>query len=96
VPNHRTDWYAPRALDGLEDVGLLFVDGPPELTGPMARLPAVPLLRDRLAAEATIVLDDTRRADETKIAQLWADELPDFSVELLPLEKGAAVFRRKA
>jgi hypothetical protein len=65
-------WYDLRGLALPNDVDLLFVDGPPEATGPLSRFPALPLLSDRLADRAEVVLDDGRRADETEIVRLWS------------------------
>ena len=72
------------------------MDGPPGVVGPDARYPAIPLLRAQLAASACIVLDDLQRPDERHAAEAWAEELPDFALTRLPLQKGAAVFRRDA
>ena len=65
-------WYGIDGVDLPTDVDLLFVDGPPESTGPHSRLPAFPMLRERLADRADIVLDDGRRPDEQEIAERWA------------------------
>lgn len=65
-------WYGIDGVDLPTGVDLLFVDGPPESTGPRSRLPAFPLLRDRLADSAAIMLDDGRRPDEQEIAERWA------------------------
>lgn len=70
-----TPWYALGALDGLDGIRLLVVDGPPAATGPAARYPAVPCLAERLAPDARIVLDDTDRAEERAIAERWITEL---------------------
>lgn len=94
VPGHLTPWYDEAAIADLHDVGMLVVDGPPTATGPAARYPAVPLLRDRLAARCTIVVDDTTRASDLEVTERWALLLPDFEVRSLPLEKGAVVMRR--
>lgn len=56
-------------------VDLLFVDGPVGATAPEARYPAFPLLAKYLAADATVVLDDTTRQDEARIADLWCQEI---------------------
>ncbi len=92
--DHRAPWYDESALHDIEDVGLLFVDGPPRSTGTRARYPAVPLLRDHFSAEVTIIVDDADRPDEQAIAELWREQLPDFSFDTLALEKGAIVMRR--
>jgi hypothetical protein len=69
-------WY-----DGLDDVDLspgieiLVVDGPPASLAPMARYPAVPLLRQWLSRSAVIFLHDGARPDERETARRWAAEL---------------------
>ncbi|MFI0423106.1 class I SAM-dependent methyltransferase [Spongiactinospora sp. 9N601] len=87
-------WYDTTALDDLSDAGLVFVDGPPEQTGPEARYPAVPLLLPHCAPEAWIVLDDTVRADEQRIAERWLREYPELTATSYAAEKGAMLFRR--
>lgn len=52
-------------------IDLLLVDGPPGSSGPLARLPALERLVDRLQPGAVIVLDDTHRDDEREIARSW-------------------------
>jgi hypothetical protein len=71
-------WYDPAVFDGLEGIGVLVVDGPPELTGPQARFPAVPWLRDRLAHGAYVVLDDVHREDERRILAAWDARFPEL------------------
>ena len=88
-------WYARRAWEDLAGIDLLFVDGPPAATGHQARYPALPLLAGSLSPVATAVLDDLVVPDMQKVLQLWLDAYPDFSSEILPLEKQAAVLRRK-
>ena len=88
-------WYARRAWEDLAGIDLLFVDGPPAATGHQARYPALPLLSESLSPAATAVLDDLVVPDMQKVLQLWLDAHPDFSSEILPLEKQAAVLRRK-
>lgn len=95
LEDHATRWYAEHTLEGLDDIGLLLVDGPPAWTGEDARFPAVPLLRDRLAPTAVVVADDTVRDQDRQVAERWRLLLPDFTVEnLVDLQKGAVVFRR--
>ncbi len=88
-------WYARRAWEDLAGIDLLFVDGPPAATGHQARYPALPLLSESLSPAATAVLDDLIVPDMQKVLQLWLGAHPDFSSEILPLEKQAAVLRRK-
>jgi predicted O-methyltransferase YrrM len=87
-------WYARRAWADLTGIDLLFVDGPPATTGHQARYPALPLLRGSLSPVVTAVLDDLVVPDMQKVLGLWLDAYPDFSSEILPLEKQAAVLRR--
>ena len=87
-------WYDQSAWSGIERIDLLVVDGPPARTQSLARYPALPLLRSKLADGAVVVLEDAARADEKKTAELWQREFPDFALEYVATEKGAAVFRR--
>jgi hypothetical protein len=94
LEDHSTPWYDESALADLSDVGLVLVDGPPEGTGPRARYPMVPLLRDRLAARCTILVDDTARPGDADVVARWQPFLPDFAFDTLHLDKGAAVLTR--
>jgi predicted O-methyltransferase YrrM len=89
-------WYAKRTWEDLTGIDLLFVDGPPAVTGPKARYPALPLLCGSLSPAATIVLDDLIVPDMQEVLRLWLDAHPDFGSEMLPLEKQAAVLRRSS
>jgi len=87
-------WYARRAWEDLKGIDLLFIDGPPAITGQQARYPALPLLAGSLSPVATAVLDDLIVPDMQKVLRLWLDAYPDFDSEMLALEKQAAVLRR--
>ncbi len=90
-------WYALDDLDLAPDtVELLIVDGPPAPTGPLARLPALPLLMDLLAHRCTVYLDDADRPDEKATVERWIEAFPDFVAEELALEKGCAKLSRVA
>ena len=79
-------WYDEAGWSDLADIALLFVDGPPGTTGPLARFPAVEVLGSRLAPNAIVVMDDADRTDEREIVQRWRDiELP--AGRLMPLEQ---------
>jgi predicted O-methyltransferase YrrM len=82
-------WYARRAWEDLAGIDLLFVDGPPAATGHQARYPALPLLNESLGPAAVGVLDDLVVPDMQEALRRWLDAYPDFSAELLPLEKQA-------
>ncbi len=88
VDGERRRWYqlgtdVPDGIDGL------FVDGPPASTGPLARYPALPLLRDHLAPGASVFVDDGDRADERETVRRWTIEIDGLSAEYVPLTKGA-------
>ena len=85
-------WYDPSVLDGLDGINLLSIDGPPGKGNPEARWPALPLLRDRLAPGAAVVLDDMIRVDEQAIADDWHARYPELTRVNHAFEKGAAVF----
>jgi hypothetical protein len=57
------------------------VDGPPNITDPHARLPALPLLFDMLPkSEFDLILDDYNRTEEKEIAEKWKELLTEKSV----------------
>ncbi len=65
------EWYDSDGWSDLEGINMLLVDGPPGHTSERARGPALPLLRDRLAPFALVVLDDTHRPEERAIIDDW-------------------------
>jgi hypothetical protein len=94
LDDHSTPWYDESALADLSEIGLVLVDGPPEGTGPRARYPMVPLLRDKLAQRCTILVDDTDRPGDADVVERWRPFLPEFEFGVLHLDKGAAVLSR--
>jgi predicted O-methyltransferase YrrM len=87
-------WYDPSVLTDLQDIGVLFVDGPPATTAPLSRLPAIPQLWDRLAPTASVVVDDFIREDEQIIVDRWVEAHPELSREHYDTEKGTEILRR--
>lgn len=81
VRDEEFQWYDPAALSDIDAIDLLIVDGPPGSTGPLARYPAVPVLRDKLTDGALVVLDDADRDDEAKIVERWMQEVPGLARE---------------
>lgn len=67
-------WYDLAGLPDTGPVHVLFVDGPIGTIADQARYPAFPLLADRLAPGALVVLDDTNRPDEKAIVARWLTE----------------------
>ena len=90
-------WYD---LGGLPDTGpinVLFVDGPIGTIAPAARFPAFPLLADRLAPGALVVLDDTNRPEEKAIVERWlAQGYAGRELELVRVHGRATLMRVKA
>ena len=74
VAGEKFRWYDLSEVEGLHDIDIVFVDGPPGTTGPLARYPALPLLRERCAPGARFILDDAARPDERAIVQRWVRE----------------------
>lgn len=62
--------FTKRAID------LLLVDGPPAYDEPrrLSRYPALPALRDLLAPDFAVALDDINRSGEAEIIAKWATE----------------------
>jgi predicted O-methyltransferase YrrM len=67
-------WFDISVLPDLPPVDLLFVDGPAGAIANQVRYPAYPLLADRLAPGATVVLDDTGRPAEAAIVKAWKQQ----------------------
>ncbi|MFN3594564.1 MAG: class I SAM-dependent methyltransferase [Thiobacillaceae bacterium] len=86
------DWYD---MSGLPEqaIELLVVDGPPGRLAPLARYPALPLLRARLAPGCTIFLDDADRPDERACVARWCAEHPDLTLKRPATVRGCAVLR---
>ena len=66
-------WYSTSSLEDVKDIDVLLVDGPPGSTGAMARFPAYPLLREKLASSALILVDDVHRDDERSAVDMWVE-----------------------
>jgi predicted O-methyltransferase YrrM len=84
-------WYDPAVFEDIEGINLLCVDGPPGAGSDQARWPALPVLHQRLAPGARVVLDDLIRRDEKDILSDWCERWSDLGLEELDFEKGAAV-----
>lgn len=83
-------WYSAPNLDGLENIDLVLVDGPPGNVCKYSRFPAVPAVIDKLHSASQVWMDDTVRDEETQICKAWA-ELTKMSLEFISLEKGLGV-----
>jgi len=88
-------WYDLSAFDGLDDVDLLLVDGPPESVGPMSRYPALPQLIDRLSSRAIVLLDDSDRPSEVETVARWTTDYP-FELEDRATSRISVLRRRQS
>ena len=87
-------WYDAAALEGLQEIDLVIVDGPPGTVQDLARYPALPLLWSRLRDEAVLLIERRRQGDERRMIELWCSEFPSLVVERLAAEKGAVILRK--
>ena len=90
VGNGSWQWYEQTKIPA-GPIDLLIVDGPPHATGPKSRYPALPILSERLAPRAMVVLDDYRRPDEQEIGEMWKTEFPDFIESKVSHSRGTLV-----
>ena len=87
-------WYDLSSADLPDSIDLLFIDGPPESTGPLARYPALPLLFERLPVGASVVMDDASREGERAAVQRWETEFPGLEVRFHNDSKGTVEITR--
>lgn len=92
LPGWQGRWYDISQLPALPPIELLVIDGPPANSSALARYPAMPVLRSRLAARARLVLDDAARADEQAITARWLVEHAGLTALRAPAcEKGVVL-----
>lgn len=89
-------WYDRDRIPNAGPIDVLVVDGPHRELQKMARFPALPLLFDLLAPDATIVLDDADRKDERRAVRKWLETFSGLEAEFIPTSKGLAIIRRTA
>jgi predicted O-methyltransferase YrrM len=70
-------WYDIAGLPEIEQIDVLFVDGPFGGSSHQARYPAYPVFAERLSGGALVVLDDTDRPHEKEIVERWLAEAGD-------------------
>jgi predicted O-methyltransferase YrrM len=92
------DWYETSALDPIESIDVLVVDGPTQAGNPrsMVRFPALPALLPKLSPDAVVLVDDAGRADERAMVAKWQELYPEFAVEFVPTEAGTAILERRS
>jgi predicted O-methyltransferase YrrM len=85
-------WYPVTAFEDLQDIDLLFIDGPVARPGSLTRMPSV-ALSTRLSPRATVAIDDALRRDEAAMAKAWGRILQS-PVDNLRAEKGFALITK--
>ena len=88
LPGHR--WYSLESFPTSIKAELLVIDGPPVMTCKLARYPALPLLKERLAKNCHVLLDDASRDSEQEIVKRWMAEFSGTLVKYISCEKGCA------
>lgn len=85
---HTTRFYDMGFLSLDERFDVVVVDGPPEATGPFARLPALPAIAGHLSLQGFhLYLDDFDREQEQAIARWWLEMAPELKAESLVFDK---------
>ncbi|AGK58148.1 hypothetical protein HYPDE_32373 [Hyphomicrobium denitrificans 1NES1] len=87
--SHDFNWYDLSFATLPAKVDMLVVDGPFGGLNPLARYPAGPELLKYLVPGGVIFLDDTKRADEKQLPDLWKKIYPTLEAHKMPAEKGA-------
>ena len=90
-----SDWYQLSALSDINQIDLLFIDGPPGSKDDKARHPVLAHCLSKLSPSAVIVIDDAARDGERALAEMFLQALPGYELEFLSHEKGTAVLRPK-
>lgn len=88
-------WYDIDLQTVPDQVDVLFVDGPPAKTGPLARYPAVPVFQDRLSTNSIVLLDDAQRPEEQEIVERWLPLLDGYSQVQVDISTIAVLQRRQ-
>lgn len=87
-------WYDTAALEDLEKIEFVIVDGPPGNLQELARYPALPLIWSHLWDDAVILIDDADRVDERKMTEQWCSAFPSLKAEHIATESGTVIFSR--
>jgi predicted O-methyltransferase YrrM len=86
-------WHDPAGLADVENIDLVFDDGPPRVLGPHLREAALPMLLPKLSHDAVYMMNFVA-ADERRTVSDWLRRFPDFHAEWLETKKGNVILRR--
>jgi len=92
VNNESYQWYETKNLPD-QKIELLVIDGPPGFIQRHSRLPALPLLFNRMADKSIVFLDDAARDEEREVVEMWLGISPSVSHKFVELERGCSVLR---
>jgi len=92
VANQIFDWYGTNALPE-ESIDMLVIDGPPGFIQKNSRMPALPVLRNKLSEAVTVFLDDAARADERELVGNWLTQYPEFAYLYIANARGCVVLK---
>ena len=81
IEGQTVPWYDLSALGDAAGFDLLFIDGPASYLAPHIRYPALPLLHERLAPGALILVDDTHLPQSQDNVQRWLAKFPDLQLD---------------
>jgi predicted O-methyltransferase YrrM len=94
--NETFQFYNVSALDEVDSIDLVFIDGPHGKRGILDRYPALPLVYDKLSKNAVIIVDDAKNFKESsRLIEMWRMDFPQFEFEMLDTELGTVIFRKK-
>lgn len=86
---HAGLFYDMGFLQAHDQFDVVVIDGPPALTCPLARLPALPALATHLSpAGFHVFLDDHERPEEQEIVRIWQSMAPELRATPLTFDKG--------
>lgn len=82
-------WYDVSKFDFQKNsVDVLLVDGPIEKLQKSARYPAYPIMKEFMAENAYIIVDDAKRMDEQNMVSEWMKEMNNATKMNVASEKG--------
>ncbi|VAW57972.1 hypothetical protein MNBD_GAMMA11-2879 [hydrothermal vent metagenome] len=87
-------WYEIKNLPDI-DIDMLVIDGPPGFIQKHSRLPALPLLFNRLLDGSQVFLDDAGRDEEKEITGRWLATMAGLKHEYIETERGCSVLSVK-
>ena len=87
-------WYDIKGINGLQEIDILIVDGPPAQTQNYARFPAFPLLKEKLSSKYLLLTDDGNRDEEKHVIEKWVELERGLEVQYFDTEKGSFILKR--